>query len=229
MDEPIRATPRWRQMVWQPIVIELVAGLLVSMGLLAVFAYFAEEVIEGERLAFDTQVIDTVRAWAAPWLMPLMIALTRMGEWWFMAGVGLVAGWAWWRAGQRGKVIILVTTALGGAALNQLLKLVFHRTRPDELGRLVTVNGYSFPSGHAQMSFCFYVILVFLLVYGRPSWLRFVGMVGALALVGMIGLSRIYLGVHYPSDVVGGFAAAAVWVLTNILAYRWYYHHRPAV
>ena len=93
--------------------------------------------------------------------------------------------------------------------LDQLLKVAFHRPRPPTLFGLAGPAGYSFPSGHALVSFAFFGALA---VFAAPRrWLRYI--VAALP-VAAIGYSRIYLGVHYPSDVLGGWAAAAVWVFS---------------
>ena len=147
-----------------------------------------------------------------------------------LTALGVIFGIVWWRRGQRSRVVMLALAYLGGAALDQLLKLVFHRMRPETAGEVITVQGYSFPSGHAMMSLCFYGMLIYLLVHERSRLTRLLGLVAAIVLISFIGLSRIYLGVHYPSDIVGGFTAGFVWLMANILGYRQYeqrQHHVP--
>ncbi|GHO60671.1 phosphatase PAP2 family protein [Ktedonobacter robiniae] len=102
--------------------------------------------------------------------------------------------------------------------LNQVAKLVFHRPRPTVAWALVQEDGYSFPSGHAMMSLVFYGMMAYFLFHllRRFPWLRIIVVVVMLLLVGGIGLSRIYLGAHYPSDIVAGFLASGIWLVTVI-------------
>lgn len=105
--------------------------------------------------------------------------------------------------------------------LNFLFKTVFRRARPDVL-RLVQASGYSFPSGHSMISAAFYGLLIYLcVVFIKPPWSRIVSAVLALLILA-IGVSRIYLGVHYASDVVGGFLAGISWLAMFILFLRRY-------
>jgi len=107
---------------------------------------------------------------------------------------------------------LLAITMLGVAVLDVALKHAFHRPRPVAFFG-PTPSSYSFPSGHALGSLCFYGILAAILTgraLGRGA--KFCLWVATVLLVGMIGLSRIYLGVHYPSDVIAGYCAATVWV-----------------
>jgi membrane-associated phospholipid phosphatase len=212
----------WLRRLWASVSRDLLLGLAFSVLCLWVFVRLALDVMGGEALLFDAQVIEVVRSRTQPWLTAVMLAVTTLGEWWAMAAIGGSVGVYWARGRAWGKVVALASCGVGGALLNQLLKVLYQRPRPDELGRLATASGFSFPSGHAMMSFCFYVMLVYLLVFNRSTWQRALAMLGALALVGLIGLSRVYLGVHYPSDVLAGYAAATVWLLVNILVYRTY-------
>jgi undecaprenyl-diphosphatase len=124
-----------------------------------------------------------------------------------------VFGWLRWR---RAAVWLAVAMA-GSLVLDLALKYVYHRTRPTAYFGTAP-HSYSFPSGHALCAFCFYGVLAGLLSARIKSLaLRIVIWCIAAALVIAIGISRIYLGVHYPSDVVAGYLAAMVWVGTIIL------------
>ncbi len=114
---------------------------------------------------------------------------------------------------------IMMLVALGGGLLlNQLLKWVFHRPRPG-IARLLEVGGYSFPSGHAMVSIAFYGFLAYLFWSNiRQIKLRYLVTFGLVVLIALIGISRIYLGVHYPSDVLAGFAAGGFWLTSCILS-----------
>jgi undecaprenyl-diphosphatase len=100
------------------------------------------------------------------------------------------------------------------------LKLVFHRARPD-LHRLIEIGGYSFPSGHATNAFALYGILTFLLWrHISPQSGRILLIFISALMILMIGISRIYLGVHYPSDVIAGYFISGFWLMMAIWFYR---------
>jgi phosphatidylglycerophosphatase B len=127
---------------------------------------------------------------------------------------------------HRFELILFVSAITGSAILNGILKNLFQRVRPD-LHRLIDVEGYSFPSGHAMNAFTVYAIISFLLWRDIPSrfgrgTLIFVSTVMILA----IGISRIYLGVHYPSDIVGAYFASGFWITTAILFFQYYQEKR---
>ncbi|MCW5852997.1 MAG: phosphatase PAP2 family protein [Anaerolineae bacterium] len=211
--------------VWQAARAPLLWGLLLSFVALWAFQELAENIIAGQTIGFDNQVINLVRGATSPALTTVMEIITLFGDWRVMVPLAVIVGLLWWRQRQFGRVAVLLTAAAGGSALEQVLKLIFHRSRPDILGRLISVSGYSFPSGHAMISMCLYGILLYLFAYGRPRGVQVASLAGAALLLFGIGLSRIYLGVHYPSDVLGGYMAGFIWVMANIVAYR-YYRHR---
>lgn len=118
--------------------------------------------------------------------------------------------------------LLLVFNLIGVRLLNGLLKAIFERPRP-ELEHLVEVSSDSFPSGHSMHSIAFFGFLAYLLHLklkdnGKPSRLIWVW---AAFLIGLIGLSRIYLGVHFPMDVIGGFLAGYAWLLFNVFLYTY--------
>ena len=114
----------------------------------------------------------------------------------------------------------------GEAILNLGLKTLFERSRP-ELFQVVAEAGYSFPSGHAMMSICLYGMVVFLITRHIRSWhWRLVVIIFALVLVATIGVSRVYLGVHYPTDVVAGFFAGGSWLALCISLLMWWERRR---
>lgn len=120
----------------------------------------------------------------------------------------------------RWELLFFVGVVIGSALLNVLLKLVFHRARPT-LHRIVEANGYSFPSGHSMAAFTLYGVLCFLLwKHARSALARTLLIVLGSTLIAAIGISRIYLGVHYPSDVLGGFLASGTWLAVSIGMYQ---------
>lgn len=118
--------------------------------------------------------------------------------------------------------LLLVVNLIGVRQLNWLLKSIFDRPRPD-LEHLVEVSSASFPSGHSMNSIAFFGFLAFLLhqkLKGSGQFSRWVW-ISAVVLIGFIGLSRVYLGVHYPLDVIGGFLGGGAWLLFSILLYTY--------
>jgi membrane-associated phospholipid phosphatase len=115
----------------------------------------------------------------------------------------------------------LLVAAGGGTLINYALKMLFQRGRPDFASEFIHGTSWSFPSGHAMDSLVGYGFLVYLVLHGRPTTARGKALIAAIVvIVGVIGFSRVYLGVHYLSDVVGGYLAGAVWLLTCIAGYQ---------
>ena len=171
---------------------------------------------------FDNIVIGLVQYFATPLLYQIMLFLTNLGYGYtFIAMVllslGMLAFLRRWLELQA-----LVMCLMGGAVLNALLKHIFQRARPEAL-HLVEAWGYSFPSGHAMVSLCFYGMIAFLISRNIHSWRGRIA-IGAIAvlLISGIGISRIYLGVHYPSDVIAGYAAGATWLAFSISLLMWW-------
>lgn len=189
----------------------------ISLGVavlsLFLFGWVAENVAHDRTTNFDLSVRMRIHSYASPGLTKAMIAIS------FLGGYGLVIAailtlvvflhFRWRRA-----TLWLVVTILGALVLDLTLKYAFHRARPTPFF-VDLPHTYSFPSGHALFSFCFYGVLAGLLM-GRTQSRRARVLIwlSAATLVGAIGLSRIYLGVHYPSDVIAGYLTATLWVST---------------
>jgi len=119
-------------------------------------------------------------------------------------GIALALGF-----GRRWTEMRFLIAVIAGTVLNWLLKLAFHRQRPDALNALDSLASYSFPSGHAAGSTLFYAAMVVLLA--NTCW-RWSAIAGASLMIVLVGVSRIYLGAHYPSDVLAGVCVGVVWV-----------------
>jgi undecaprenyl-diphosphatase len=132
----------------------------------------------------------------------------------------VVAAYLLCRLRRAREAALLAITMAGSSGLSVILKSTFHRPRPAAFFGAVP-NSYSFPSGHALNSLCFYgTIAAILFMYVRRPRMRWaIGLAAALT-IGMIGFSRIYLGVHYPSDVIAGYCAGIVWVRLVVLLSR---------
>ncbi len=142
-------------------------------------------------------------------LNTFFILITRLGN---PIEVGILTAIVAWFAGihRKNKKIALwyvITVVFGAGIMNQLVKFFFQRERPDNIEHLITQGGYSFPSGHAMGSVIVYGALLFLIIRTYSSWKVILPAILVLVpLIGLIGFSRIYLGVHYPSDIIGGYS-----------------------
>ena len=190
----------------------LLGALLIAATALFAFGWLADEMLEGDTQKFDELVRTAVHQHSAPWLTWLMQGFSFLGSVAVVTTLCVFATAAFLYYRQARMAALLASTMAGMAVLDVTLKLAFHRPRPVAYFG-PTPTTYSFPSGHAMGSVCFYGVLAAILAaraHGRAAKWRI--WTGAVLLIGMIGYSRIYLGVHYPSDVIAGYCAGAVWV-----------------
>jgi undecaprenyl-diphosphatase len=193
-------------------VLASLAGAVLSVFL---FAWIAQEMKQGDTMRFDLGGRAWVHQFASPRMTFVMETLSFMGSYVLVAAL-IVSLLIFWKLRWRRGLTWLTVTMAGATVLDLVLKYAFQRPRPSPFfgGAL---HSWSFPSGHALSSFCFYVVLAGLLMHRvKPLLLRIVIWCSAAALVAAIGLSRIYLGVHYPSDVIAGYLAATVWVTAMV-------------
>jgi len=198
----------------------IVAGATIVAALWALLK-IASEIREGEALAFDRALMLAMRVPGQPtvpagphWLPSAMRDMTALGGGPVLTLVIIVtATFLLLKRQRRAAVLVVVATASGGWAISALKEL-FARSRPDLFDHLAAVSSASFPSGHAGNSAIVYLTLASLLfpVIGEAR-LRLFIMVAALGVVGVIGVSRVYLGVHWPSDVLAGWLFGALWAL----------------
>ena len=208
-------------------VLYIVGTLLISAMMLTAFVELAwETMFQQTTDVFDMVMIWLTRYFASPRVDQVMIFITDLGygKLYFLivsAIFLLILYLKRWRE-AAGLAICLA----GGAVLNLLLKNLFERARP-ELFRLVEATGYSFPSGHAMVSLCFYGMAAFLLARGLKRWQGRVLVISAAGLlIAAIGVSRVYLGVHYPTDIAAGYAAGSMWLAFCISLLMWWEKER---
>jgi undecaprenyl-diphosphatase len=168
----------------------------------------------------DLPVIRFVQGWEGPSLTQTMLFLSFIGGTKGAVPISIVMMLILFIFfGHRRELLLFLWSVLGSYLLNKLLKWLFHRDRPD-IHRIVTEEGFSFPSGHAMQAFAMYATLTYLLwrhipsQFGRGLLLAF----SALIMLA-IGTSRVYLGVHYPSDVLGSYAASAAWLFFSLFLF----------
>jgi undecaprenyl-diphosphatase len=194
----------------------IVASLAVAVLALFLFAWLGSEVLQGDTQHFDQTVRNWVHQFASPGMTRTMTAISLLG--YNILIVELVIAFAVfaWLRWRRAAVWLAIAMA-GSLALDLTLKYLYHRARPTAYFGTAP-HSYSFPSGHALCSLCFYGVMAGLLsARTKALFWRLVIWTVAGALIVAIGLSRIYLGVHYPSDVLAGYLAATVWVTTVIV------------
>lgn len=198
--------------------IELAAIFVIFALCVVSFAKIANEVVERESIRFDLTILHWVHSFASPVLDRIVPIITDIGG---PIGGVLLAGIVtvlFWLKGKKREAYVLAFSSAGAAILNVLLKATFMRARPDEWTRLVTENSYSFPSGHAMASTALGFALVAVLWRTKYRW---AAVIGATIYVLLIGFTRLYLGVHYPTDILAGWLVSAAWTsLVVVMMYR---------
>jgi membrane-associated phospholipid phosphatase len=197
----------------------LLLGLLGLLATLVVFGLLAEDVRAQEAIALDALATPFLRSFASPTLTALMNGATFLGSELTLVPLLLgVTAVLLWR-GHRREALFVVVAICGSVLANAAMKLFFHRERP-QLAWADVLPDFSFPSGHSMNSLVFYLAVA--LVVWRLKGARWgvAATVAAVVLAGLIGLSRIYLGYHYLTDVVGGFAAGILWLAIVVAVFR---------
>ncbi len=194
-----------------------IGGLLLAVLSIWLFVKIAQEVLKQETTTFDQGILLALRQLHTPLLNRLVEGFTFVGQPGVLLVVSLSLGFGLLLKRHQKEAIILAVAALGTLILNNWIKELFRRARPPQWERVVDVSQYSFPSGHAMMSMVIYGLIGYLLATRYNRWRG--GIVSlTIFLIVAIGLSRLYLGVHYPTDVVAGYAAGLVWLIACILS-----------
>ena len=198
-------------------------ALMVVLAAAAVYAFveLVDEVMEGESRGFDEWVLRALRSPGDPddpigpwWVETMFMDITSLGGTTVVTLITLaVLGYLVFSDKRAAALLVLVAVA-GGAGVSSLLKLGFDRPRPDLVAHMVEVQTLSFPSGHAMVSAVTYLTLGALLAQVQGSTRLKAYILGvAVILTLLIGISRIYLGVHWPTDVVAGWCAGTAWAI----------------
>lgn len=203
-----------------------VAALMVIAGGLLAFLHVSDEVAEGETGAFDLAVLKALRLPGDPnsligpkWLHIAATDITALGSITVLSLIVLLAVVFMASLRRWSEAVVVLVGAGGGVAISQGLKQLFGRERPDLVYRAVEASNPSFPSGHAMLS-----AVVFLTLGALAARFATLRRVKALALGSgvllslLVGMSRIYLGVHWASDVLGGWSLGAAWAMACWLA-----------
>ncbi len=200
--------------------LRLTVSVLVFIAATWLFAGIAEDVVSGDPLVVvDRQITAWFRAHATPevtrWMLLVTHAHGTMGV--SLMGVALALYFSWRRAWYW--LLTLAVVLPGGMLMNVVLKNIFRRDRPSLDDPLLTLLTYSFPSGHVTGSALFYGVLAAFFASSAKTWVARMLILGtACLLVIAVGVTRIYLGVHYFSDVVAAAAWSTAWLVMWLLA-----------
>jgi undecaprenyl-diphosphatase len=207
-------------------------SVLVALGLIAVltwaFIWLADAVVEGDTRSFDTTLllalrnaVDPAKGWGPAWVQEMARDFTALGSVGVLALLTAAAIGYLWLAGKRHAALAVFVAVAGGQLISTLLKLAFDRARPDLVPHGSVVYTTSFPSGHSMMAAVTYLTLGAMLArVHAPIRIKLYLLTLAVVLTVLVGVSRVYLGVHWPSDVAAGWAVGAAWALLCSLVMR---------
>ena len=207
----------------------LLSAFLISLVSLIGFSSMAVLISGHKIMMFDQSIISFIQGFESPMLTSIMEFFTFIGSFPAVVVIFILASlFLYFGLKHRTELLLFGGVVIGTPIINGILKQFFHRTRPD-LHRLIEISGYSFPSGHAMNAFAIYGILAFLLWRHIPTRLGRTALILISSIfILMIGTSRIYLGVHYPSDIIGGYFASGFWLAISIWFFQRYKEKRFA-
>ncbi|HEX5851164.1 MAG TPA: phosphatase PAP2 family protein [Rubrobacter sp.] len=191
----------------------LAAGLAFSVFVVWAFLELTDEVLEGESRAFDRAVLLWIHDTFPGWLDGPMRLVTALGYYYVVLPLLAVVTLGFYWRGWRLSAVLLVVSTGGSIVLTTILKGVFQRTRPELFDSGYQASFYSFPSGHATVAVGFYGMLTVMLAYRSQGAGRWAVATGGVLVVLLIGFSRLYLGVHYPTDILAGYLSALLWLV----------------
>ncbi|CAM3501103.1 phosphatase PAP2 family protein [Aequorivita lipolytica] len=204
-----------------PYIIIIIVAFIIVVGGLNLFIELTETLKEEMLAQYDQQISHFITSFRTPSLTEYFIFMTNVGDIYgylvvliLALIISLVFFKNWRYIAQTLLVLLLASIS------NTMLKRFIDRARPG-VEHLVSVETLSYPSGHAMSAMAFYGFLIYLFyTFKMNSWLKYITIILLLFVILSIGISRIYLGVHYPSDIAGGYIAGAIWVFFCILIFN---------
>jgi len=200
-------------------VTSLAVGFVIALVAMACFALLADRIYAQEAFALDAFANPFLHAISSPVLDTVMNAITTLGSVPFVGLLFVVAVVVLLARGKRAGALFLAVAVGGSVALNSTLKAAIERPRP-ALPWAHVLPDYSFPSGHSMNSLVFYLAIAILIWTNVGPRAGSIAVIAALVIAGAVGFSRIYLGYHYLSDVIGGFAAGLAWLFVVSIAFE---------
>lgn len=190
----------------------LLSGAALAIGCTWAFSEVAEHVRQGTTQPFDDAVMRWIGNHQYPALQSVMLEITALGTGTVVAMIVFVAGMFLWLNKHKHSAVLLIVATLGGMVLDTVLKIGFNRPRPQIFTWGTHAASSSFPSGHAMSSIIVYGTVAYLAARLQQNFAsRIATMALAAIIIVAIGLSRLYLGVHYPSDVLAGLIIGLAW------------------
>lgn len=205
----------WRNNIESPIVFLITTvgtvGLVSCLIIIYVVAQISDEVLDREAFAFDKTILLWIHSFANPTLDGIMRFITRFNDpsTVTVIAIAVLAILVWRHYDSEAQIFVI--DCLGGVVLSYGLKSVFGKVRPDLWKSAIEDLSFSYPSGHALGSTVLYGFIAYLVASRYPQFSLLI-YVGAIFLIGAIGLSRLYLGVHWPTDIIGGYGIGFVWL-----------------
>jgi undecaprenyl-diphosphatase len=187
----------------------LLALLVVFWTPVIIFLKISGEIIEREPIYLDNSILFWIHSQATATYDHIFFVITTMGNVEFLGPFTLLVVGLFWYKKQHLNALIVFTSVAGAAIANVVLKLLFHRDRPVLWQSMIHETGYSFPSGHAMLSTALLLSLIFIAWNTKARWWA---LAGGIVLICLVGISRLYMGVHYPTDIVAGWCASSLWV-----------------
>lgn len=203
------------------IALRTVAGIILATAAGSGFAAIAEDVPEmGAMVRADSAIARYIVGRSTEGGESFFVFVSRLGGSVMIALLAAVILWRLWKRDWFRAGAIAIAT-LGSAALDEGLKVVFRRVRPESASEFIHSRSFSFPSGHAMSSLVGYGFLLFLALHHIEDLGRRQALIAAVALlIGAVGFSRMYLGVHFLTDVIAGYLAGTVWLLACMGSYK---------
>jgi undecaprenyl-diphosphatase len=213
-----RSASRRRRLWWGAIGV-VTLGLFASAVMLILLTEAHKEIIEPQTQGIDLALLNQAHTLASPTATAFMQAITMLGSAQALTIVVLVSAAILFLRRAWVEALGLIAAFAGAGLLDAILKLWFHRQRPSVEWALARESTFSFPSGHAMLSLVVYGMILYLILrLSRSFLLDVAASLIALPLILGIGVSRVYLGVHYPSDILAGYLAGAIWLLAVIVS-----------
>ncbi|MGM0847387.1 MAG: phosphatase PAP2 family protein [Bacillota bacterium] len=200
----------------------IVIGFALSGLFIYGFSEIAEGLLENEVESFDTAIIDFFISIESSGLDQFFVFITELGSVWFITTASIITILVLWLKLKDKWGILFFILAIGaGGLLTKILKTFYERGRPS-INPEIDAVGFSFPSGHSMGSLIFYGFLIYLVIRsGLSLAAKWTISTMAVLLFVLIGISRIYLGAHFPTDVLAGQLAGGFWLILCILALEW--------
>ncbi len=220
-----RALGRRAQALIEVVVTPVALGAALSTGAVVFFFHVADDIRGQDGVwRFDHDGLNLARSLRTRERTALARTLSDLARPDIMSALGMASILVAWRSTRwRSEAILMAFTLGGGGAIIGMTKYRYARQRPTLIEALATEETFSFPSGHSFGALCFYGTLAYWWIKSRQSLSeRILIGLGALQFIAAIGASRVYLGVHYPSDVLAGYAAATPWLTACLIAYEKY-------